>query len=216
MKKFLMIVLSVFLAVCLASCKGGISEEEIVKRSNEAVREKLDEEMQTVNEFYKYKLLLEDYVVTLPSYSKNIEERLASVAKIYLGNENQAVLRDSMTAVSGYEKGTWKKPNYGVMTFTGIRFKTGFSLIDRETGKNLVTLKDSEFVINDGARYCNNTSGEIFVTAEVNLKKCSIGYIHSEKNGYTKAVVNGKDVNLELLNTVLAKGSYESYYEYEK
>ncbi len=198
MKKSFLIVLAVLLVAGLTSCS----------------QDKLGEEMQTVNEFYKSKVLLQNvYYLQDDSYKEN---RAKTIAAVYLANDSQAVLSDSVSATD-YNNGKWTDSDDDeTKTFTGISFKASYKLYDKTSGKMIKEVKDEEFTINNGSYNRQSDSGveTKIITAEVNGEKYSVEYTYSSAEGYSKAVVNGKTVNLSLLNLALVDEESSGYYEY--
>ncbi len=221
MKKFLLIILSMLLALMLVSCSQQISEEEAREREDRLTQEKLDEEIRTVREFYKYQKLLDECMLSLfTMYSSvPIDDALKAFVKVYVGDERQAIGKGDLK-ISDYEDGKWRIGiSDDVATyFSGISFKSEYRVFSKESGEELDYIKDEKFTIKNGVHHCLENSGEktVSVKAELNGREYSVEFKCSERNGYSKALVNGKAVNISLLNMGLAEKESSSYYEYEK
>jgi len=200
MKKLSIVLLCVLLAFSFVSCEKDKSEDMVTTYENFCAGWRDADE--TYDLFYTaLEAASEDINIDLAATSTAVKG-VSNYVKDYLGNENITVDNsETVKFTEGKITGT-KNTTSASLTFKDAKFKVSY----HENAKGWASTTTLEFLINGTYEYSLDEEAKTESFAynfTVNEKTYNVSYTeNSETNRYISAKVNGKDVEVRLLNAI--------------
>ena len=214
MKKSLIIMLAVLMAVTVISCekdKSGEMVQNFVDFKNaEDVFEALISE--GFSDKLKGKADSETGDVTLDISDlddSKLEYAVEAVMEVMADDENLSMIVRSVESKAGTISGTYKEDEQS-LTFTNFKVKVKYN-VNEYSGSSSTTIKENEeFTLEISGTYKYSVSAEGVYTLStaltINGKSYNVESVYrveKYERKYTVAKINGNDVNLKILNAVL-------------
>ena len=218
MKKSLIIMLAVLMAVTVISCEKDKSGEMVQNFVDFKNAEDVFEAI--VSEGFSDELEDEDEVETDPETGdvtldisnlddSNLESVVEAVMEVMADDEKLSMIVKSVDSKAGTISGTYKEDNQS-LTFSNFKVTVTYDVKDY-SGETPETIKENEeFTLEISGTYKYSVSAEGVYTLStaltINGKSYNVESVYrveKYERKYTVAKINGNDVNLKILNAVL-------------
>ena len=218
MKKSLIIMLAVLMAVTVISCEKDKSGEMIQNFEDFKNAEDVFEAL--VSEGFSDELEDEDEVKTDPETGdvtldisdlddSKLEYAVEAVMEVMADDENLSMIVRSVESKAGTISGTYKEDEQS-LTFSNFKVKVKYN-VNEYSGSSSTTIKENEeFTLEISGTYKYSVSAEGVYTLStaltINGKSYNVESVYrgpDYERKYTVAKINGNDVNLKILNAVL-------------
>ena len=214
MKRSLIIMFAVLMAVTVISCEKDKSGEMIQNFEDFKNAEDVFEAL--VSEGFSDELEdeadAETYAVTLDISNlddSKLEYAVEAVMEVMADDENLSMIVRSVESKAGTISGTYKEDEQS-LTFTNFNVKVKYN-VNEYSGSSSTTIKENEeFTLEISGTYKYSVSAEGVYTLStaltINGKSYNVESVYrveKYERKYTVAKINGNDVNLKILNAVL-------------
>ena len=217
MKKSLIIMLAVLMAVTVISCEKDKSGEMIQNFEDFKNAEDVFEAL--VSEGFSDELEdeadAETYAVTLDISDladSNLESVVEAVMEVMADVENLSMIVKSVDSKAGTISGTYKEDNQS-LTFSDFSVAVKYDVKEYSgSSSSPTTIKENEeFTLEISGTYKYSVSAEgvntLSTALTINGKSYNVESVYrgpDYERKYTVAKINGNDVNLKILNAVLS------------
>ena len=216
MKKSLIIMLAVLMAVTVISCEKDKSGEMIqnfedFKNAEDVfealVSEGFSDELEDEADAETYAVTLD--ISSLGDNDSKLEYAVEAVMEVMADDENLSMIVRSVESKAGTISGTYKEDEQS-LTFTNFNVKVKYN-VNEYSGSSSTTIKENEeFTLEISGTYKYSVSAEGVYTLStaltINGKSYNVESVYrveKYERKYTVAKINGNDVNLKILNAVL-------------
>ena len=216
MKRSLIIMFAVLMAVTVISCEKDKSGEMIQNfedfKNAEDVFEALvskgfSDELEDEADAETYAVTLD--ISSLDDNDSKLEYAVEAVMEVMADDENLSMIVRSVESKAGTISGTYKEDEQS-LTFTNFNVKVKYN-VNEYSGSSSTTIKENEeFTLEISGTYKYSVSAEGVYTLStaltINGKSYNVESVYrveKYERKYTVAKINGNDVNLKILNAVL-------------
>ena len=216
MKRSLIIMFAVLMAVTVISCEKDKSGEMIqnfedFKNAEDVfealVSEGFSDELEDEADAETYAVTLD--ISSLGDNDSKLEYAVEAVMEVMADDENLSMIVRSVESKAGTISGTYKEDEQS-LTFTNFKVKVKYN-VNEYSGSSSTTIKENEeFTLEISGTYKYSVSAEGVYTLStaltINGKSYNVESVYrveKYERKYTVAKINGNDVNLKILNAVL-------------